>query len=383
MPRPMASEDVGRRRRVAIDGTSLLGPRTGIGHLTAELIGALAAGGEIDVSTYAISRTGRRDLAPHVPAGVHIGAAPLPARYVFPLWERGWGPRIERWTGRIDLVHATNYRPPPARATVMASVHDLSFVRQPELVDEETRRFGTRLVQLAIDRGAYVHVISDFVGAEVREHYGLPPERVVRVHPGIVDMAGGDPAAGRRDAGADRYLLALGQVEPRKNFPRLVQAFDAMAGTSSRPCARARRTGRMGPGELRARASRRGSGRQSSAVARLRHRPRPARSPGRRHRLRVPVALRGLRPPPARGDVGGRAGRRGRRGAIPEAVGDAALLVDPSDVDALSAALTAVVGDEDVRDRLVAAGRRRAAGFTWTRAAAELTAAYRRLTPDV
>ena len=71
--RPMASEDVGRRRRVAIDGTPFLGQRTGIGHLTAQLVSALAQADDVDVCVYSISRTGRRDLAPLVPPTVRIG----------------------------------------------------------------------------------------------------------------------------------------------------------------------------------------------------------------------------------------------------------------------------------------------------------------------
>ncbi len=364
--------------RVAIDGTPFLGQRTGIGQLTANLVAAVAARAELDVSVYAISRTGRRDLAPLVPAGVEIGGAPLPARYVYPLWERGWGPRIERWTGRIDVAHATNYRPPPARAPVLASIHDLTFILRPELVDEETRRFGTRLVSLALDRGAVVHVISEFVGDEVREHFGLPPERVVCVYPGVEPANGGDQAAGRRRAGSARYVLTLGQLEPRKNFPTLVRAFDAMAAThpdlalvlagpdgwDRAAFERARTDARFGD---RVRwlgyvsdAERRDLLAGASVFA-------------------YPSLYEGFGFPPLEAMSAGVPVVASRRGAIPEIAGSAALLVDPMDTDAIAGALSEVLDDDDLRARLVDAGNARAGEFTWDRAATGFVSLYRRV----
>jgi glycosyltransferase involved in cell wall biosynthesis len=374
----MAPRAAGSRRRVAIDGTPFLGQRTGIGHLTAHLVDGLAQAGDVEVCVYAISRTGRRDLAPLVPPGVRIGGAPLPARYVFPFWERGWGPRIERWTGSVDVVHATNYRPPPARAPVLASIHDMTFVRHPELVDEETRRFGTRLVELAVERGASVHVISDFVGREVRDYYGLAPERVMRVYPGVVDMAGGDAAAGRHHAGAAEYVLALGQIEPRKNFPRLVQAFDRMAG--AHPDLALVFAGPDGWDQPAF----------EGARAEARHRERVhhlgyVSDDVRRDLLAgarafaYPSLYEGFGLPPLEAMSAGVPVVAGSGGSLPEVVGDAALLVEPEDVDAIADALLTLVGNDEVRRRLVETGAARAAGYTWERAAAELTDVYRRL----
>jgi alpha-1,3-rhamnosyl/mannosyltransferase len=62
------------------------------------------------------------------------------------------------------------------------------------------------------------------------------------------------------------------------------------------------------------------------------------------------------------------------RGALPETCGNAALLVDPDDGEAVAFALETVLDDETTRDRLRATGRHRAAEFSWDRAAAELHA---------
>ena len=64
--------------------------------------------------------------------------------------------------------------------------------------------------------------------------------------------------------------------------------------------------------------------------------------------------------------------------SLPEVAGDAALLVDPGDPDALAAALAKLAGDPAARQAAAARGRARAATFTWDRCAAETAAAYRR-----
>ena len=65
------------------------------------------------------------------------------------------------------------------------------------------------------------------------------------------------------------------------------------------------------------------------------------------------------------------------RSSLPEVAGDAALLVDPLDRSAIAAGLVRLAGDEALRRRLVEAGRRRAAGFTWRATAAATWSTYR------
>src|SRR5215218_3171686 len=214
--------------RLALDGTPLLGPRSGIGEVVSGIITELAGRPDLEVVAYALTLRGRNDLAAAVPPGVHAASRNFPARLVRQAWLRCEYPRVERWTGRVDVVHATNYVAPPTKAGEVVSVYDLGFVRYPEFVAADSLDYPT-LLRRAVRRGAWIHTTSEFVRDEVVATFGVDPERVVCVYPGIPPVLGGEATRGRALAASSRYVLALGTIEPRKNYPGLVRAFDAVA----------------------------------------------------------------------------------------------------------------------------------------------------------
>ena len=120
----------------------------------------------------------------------------------------------------------------------MVTVHDLTAVHFPSLCDESTRQFPA-LVRRAVAEGAWVHTPSQFVADEVRSDSPSPPRRSGSSITGYpvtppLPEAPTEPAthrsALRLPAGTGRYVLALGTVEPRKDLPGLVAAFDQLAG---------------------------------------------------------------------------------------------------------------------------------------------------------
>lgn len=172
--------------KVGLDATPLLGPQTGVGRYVAALAGALAAlpGTEPEeVALVPFSWRGTADL-PRVAAtlgGRRLRCARrrVPARLLQAAWVRLPVPPVEWLAGPVDVFHATNFVAPPARrAASVVTIHDLSYLRHPEMVTAASARYE-RLVPRALGRGATVCTPSAAVAAEVADTYRLPPERLV------------------------------------------------------------------------------------------------------------------------------------------------------------------------------------------------------------
>jgi glycosyltransferase involved in cell wall biosynthesis len=363
--------------RVAIDTTALLDVRTGVGALVAALVDRVGRDDDLELVAFGFTRIYLAELASQLPPHTTCIRRPIPARTTRRLWLRTNHPTIERWTGPIDVVHGPNFVVPPARkAAELLTIHDLTCVRFPELCDANTVQYP-RLIRRALGRGAHVHVVSEFVANEVAAEFGVPSDRVHVIPNGVSDISGGVAARGRELAGGDRYVLALGTVEPRKNFALLVDAFDDLASRDNE--VRLVIAGRDGWGADNLR----------TAVTTARHRDRIRRvgfvdGAARADLmagaavLAYPSRYEGFGLPPLEAMSAGVPVVATAVGAIPEVVGDAAYLVPPEQA-ALADALYETLDDTSLRSLLTTRGRDRVRQFSWDRTASSMAALYRTL----
>ena len=358
-----------------------------MGTFTAYALDALAQRPDLDLVAYAVSWRRRRMIRPFVPRGVTVVDRAIPARPVNAAWRVAPGPPIEWWTGRLDLVHGTNFVVPPTRrAARVVSVHDLTPVRFPEMCQDATRRYPA-LIRRAIAGGAFVHTDSHYVAHEVVALLGAPEERVRTVYLGTPPVAHPAEGAGGGAGGADAadlppslaggpYVLAVGTVEPRKDYPTLVRAFDAVA--ASHRDLRLVIVGANGWGAA-ALDDALAAAHHGDRVLRLGWIPNAERDALVRAArvFAYPSLYEGFGLPPLEAMAAGVPVVATAAGSLPEILGEGAALVPVGDADALAAALTSVLDDEARRATLVAYGRRRAAELTWEACAEGLARLYR------
>jgi glycosyltransferase involved in cell wall biosynthesis len=357
--------------RVAVDATALYFDLTGVGVFTAGALGALARHPDLDLLGYAVTWRGQKRLSRLLPPGVRAAHVPMPARPLHELWRRLDAPSIEWFTGPADVVHGLNYVVPPARrAAEVVSILDLTYLRFPELCEPETLHYYPALIRRALARGAMVHTPSGAVAAEIIELLGVAEDRVRVVYLGVDPPLGEDSVPGGRP-----YLLAVGRAEPRKDFPRLVEAFDAIAG--DHPDLDLVMAGPPGWGEEAL----------AGALRRVRHGSQIRRlgwvtAEQKSALLRgatafaYPTLYEGFGLPPLEAMAAGVPVVTTTAGSLPEIAGDGALLVPVGDTEAMASALATVVDDVSERTRLIEAGRRRVAAFSWPRCAEGLARLY-------
>jgi glycosyltransferase involved in cell wall biosynthesis len=371
--------------RLGFDATSLIGARTGVGVFASEVLARLPGRDDLEVVVFGVTWRGRDALAGAVPAGVEVVGRPMAARPLRQAWRRADQPPIEWWTGPIDVVHGPNFVVPPARdAAEIVTVHDLTCVRFPELCTVDTLEYPD-LIRRAIARGATVHTVSEFVADEVGEAFGLSADRIVVIPNGVRPPPDPGPttdaAHGRSLAGGPRYLLAVGTVEPRKDLPLLVEAFDRLTANGE-PELRLviagadgwgaeALTSAIGSSPARERIVRLGWVSDDQRVALLRG----------ASVMVFPSIYEGFGMPPLDAMATGTPVVATSAGAVPEVVGDAAVLVPTGDADALADAIGRVLEDVELADELRRRGHQRTHAFGWDVAADRLVDLYRRLAP--
>jgi glycosyltransferase involved in cell wall biosynthesis len=213
--------------RIVFDVSPLSHPRAGIGnYIRGSLAGlAEAAGGRHEIVAFApTSGEGTRAIPAAlegIPVDLRLRVLPF-AHAWRTAWSRLGRPALERFLGRFDVLHFSDWMyPPQARGVRATTIHDLVPIRFPEWVQGRTRRMHGAKYRNAARSCDVFFVNSEFTAGDTVATLGIDRARVRVAHPGVGAHFG--PDGERADLGRP-YVLTVATLEPRKNLATLVRA---------------------------------------------------------------------------------------------------------------------------------------------------------------
>lgn len=385
--------------RVLFNGLSMMGRTTGVGQYGLRLVGAMDELAE----SLGIEKVGVFDGATVTSAkeflvrtrGDSEASRPaswkpfvrrfLPgARALRDAWRRRKLADSAR-NGRWSILHETNFISPDIGLPVVATVHDMGYVRYPQFMPKDRLRWLRRSMGATLANSRAVLADSEFTRREILE---LAPEaRPDRTHavPLGVDAAYFDHprhAARARETRAkyglpERFLLYLGTLEPRKNLQGLAQGYDLLPRTLQRqfPLVLAGMSGwreEFFRGPL-------GNLLDAGLAREIGYVPREevAALMKAASVFCFPSLYEGFGLPPLEAAACGTPVLCADTASLPEVMGDAAVYVNPFSAADIALGLRRILEDEEQRESLSVLGRRRAAAFTWEQCARRTVEAYR------
>ena len=284
----------------------------------------------------------------------------------------------------VDVLHVQFTAPPFCPCPVVVSIHDLSFEHLPQTFNRRSRTQLRLTVRHSARRAARILSLSEHTRRDIIETYGIEQERIQAIplaapkHFAPVED-NRELQRVRHNYGIDGdYILSVGSIQPRKNLARLIKAYASLRGDYS--------TGRLPKLVLAGKCAwlydetlraLEESGIKNSVVLTgyVPEADLPALYTGALCFV-YPSYFEGFGLPPLEAMKCGAPVVVGNRTSLPEVVGDAALAVDPFDIDAIAKAIKLLMDDSQLRAELSVKGQKRAAAFDWRETARRTLMVY-------
>lgn len=304
-----------------------------------------------------------------------------------------WTPchhRFERWTLGIeisrlglDLLHSPDSIPPAfGYDRSVITIHDLNFLYYPRFLTAESRRYYNEQIEWAVQRTDHILADSHATKTDLTSVLGVSSERITVIHlaadPSFQPVPDGEARRVANQYGLEPgFLLFVGTLEPRKNVPGLLRAYRILLDqkATAEPLVLV-----GGKGWLYEEIFDRVEALRLSDHVCFLHGVPDVDLPGLYSAasvLTTPSFYEGFGLPALEAMACGTPVVVAERASLPEVVGDAGIMVDPEDPEAIAGGLKRVLTDEELHARMATLGLERASRFSWERVARETLDVYR------
>lgn len=274
---------------------------------------------------------------------------------------------------RLDLLHVQYVAPPVSLVPVVATIHDISYEFFPQFFSrKEILQFRTA-IRWTARRARRVITISENSKRDIIDIYEIPPDRVDVTYLGVDLTRFRPPLAG---AGIETvlsrygiekpYVLAIGNLQPRKNLPRLIDAFVDLKRRRPELSHRLILAGKPAfrHSEVFSRVRKYGLDEEVIFTGYLPDDDLPVLYQGA-DVFAYPSLYEGFGLPVAEAMACGTPVVTSNRSAMPEVAGDAAILVDPEDTAEIAEGLLKILADPGLAATMSRRGEQQAKRFTW------------------
>jgi glycosyltransferase involved in cell wall biosynthesis len=353
--------------------------KTGVSRYEAQLTAALLAlDGAEEYRVYSLPGEDARFNDPSAVWRVPYWPAERPPLRI--AWEQT-GLVAQAYRDRIDLLHGMAFVTPPAwRGSAVVTIHDLDFMKGEGNAPARRKLYLSTMTRQSAKRADRVIAISTQTASDIQEIFGTDRAKIsmipLGVTPGMSPLSPEDRAAFRAANDLTRpTIFYLGTLEPRKNLPNLLRAFDLIAEETGAELVLGGAVGWLTT-EL------------NDALSRLRWRDRVrltgfipetdlAAWMSSADVFAFPSRYEGFGLPPLEAMACGTPVVASAASSLPEVLGDAALLEDPDDIDGIGGALARVLGEPALSNDLRTRGFTRAARYSWAETARLTREVYR------
>jgi glycosyltransferase involved in cell wall biosynthesis len=371
--------------RILLNGIPLLSPRTGVGNYVyylGEALGRVAGEHERKFHYLTFQSSRVRTLPVSFLGNVREKLRNIPWAYTTYRTAMEALFRLNTRNNKFDLYHETNYAPFPFQGASVVTVYDLSFYYYPETHPKERVKFYERYFFPRLEKVSHFAAISESVKREMVKDLGVAPDRITVTPLGLDAQYVPSPAekvpsvVSKYGLLQGRYIISVGTKEPRKNLRRLLAAYAAMPDVLRRrfPLAVVGGVGWLLDDWSRL-LSQWGLTDQVRTLGFVPQEDLPVLYSGATL-MAYPSLYEGFGLPPLEAMGCGCPVLTSNVSSLPEVVGEAACLVDPLNIEGISAALVRILEDSGERDRLRSLGMAQAKKFSWDRCALLTIGAY-------